>query len=247
MNLHILTVGTSILSNHGWRRGDPLPLKSSASSAVTSDPRRTSAELNALLHYVDRGTCDRVHLISTDTAEGGFCRDIVGSFLKDRGIQTEQGVQADLLPADTGDPCAAAAQLRDRIFSVARAAHERGDTVYLNLTGGLKSETAVAAATATLLSIAGIPVVAYYAHESMPEPVELPILSLRHDLLQRLHRDFTSSQRVSLRGPLDSQLETAQRERVIHVQRSADETPSTARLTEFGRFLMEHFAAPRSP
>jgi len=244
MNLHIVTVGTSILSNQGWKRGDRLPSKSSASSAVTSDPRQASAELNALLPYVERGACDRVHLISTKTSEGEFCRDIVGSFLKDRGIRTEQGVQADLLPVDTGDPYAAAAHLRDRIFSVARHAHERGDAVHLNLTGGLKSEAAVAAATATLLSIAGIPVNAYYTHESMPEPVELPILSLRHDLLQRLHRDFASSQSISLRGPLDSQLDTAERERVIRAQRGADGTPSTARLTPFGRFLVEHFATP---
>lgn len=246
MNLHIITVGTSILSNQGWGRGNPLPSKLSASSAVTSDPRRASAELNGLLHYLDRGACDRVNLISTNTPEGSFCRDIVGSFLKDRGIGTEQGVQADLLPADDGDPYAAAAHLRDRIFSVARAAHERGDAVYLNLTGGLKSETAVAAATATLLSIAGTPVIAYYAHESMTEPTELPLLALRHDLLSRLRADFASGW-MALRGPLDAQLETAQRERVIHVQRGAEGTPSTARLTDFGRFLVEHFAPPKSP
>lgn len=245
MNLHIVTVGTSILSNLGWQRPAPLPPKARADAAVAANPRQASAEINALLPYVERGLCQRVHLIATDTPEGRLCRDVVGAFLGNKRVQTELGTQADLLPGESGDPYAAAAHLRDRVFSVARAAHQRGDSVYLNLTGGLKSETAVAAATATLLDVAGIPVTAYYAHESMPEPVELPILSVGQDVLQRLARDFATDQWVALRGPLDSQLRTAERERVVRVQRSADGTPSTARLTDFGRFLVERFSASR--
>jgi len=236
-HLHLVTVGTSVLSNCGWKRGDPLPAKGETQRAVAVDPRKASAELNALLHYAELRMCDRVHLIATDTPEGRFCRDVVGAYAASKGIPTEQGVEADLLPADTADPYAAAAHLRDRIFAVAESAHERGDAIFLNLTGGLKAETAVAAAAATLLMIAGVPITAYYAHESMIEPVELPILSLRGDLLNRLRREFVSDH-VSLRAPLDAGLRVAERERIIQVQTNAEGVPSSARLTEFGRFLV---------
>lgn len=211
-------------------------------SAVAKDPRAASAELNALCYYVDAGRCDRVHLIATETPQGRMCREVVGGWLASRGIKTEQGVEADVLPADGADQYAAAARLRDRVFSVARSAHERGDAIFLNLTGGLKSQTAIAAATATLLTIAGIPVTAYYVHESMPEPVELPILSLGQGLLQRLSSNFASTSWTKWREPLDSNLRTAERERIINVQRHADGNPSSVRLTDFGRFLVDHFA-----
>lgn len=249
MNLHIVTVGTSILSNAGWRRGQPLPDRGDLQRALDQEPRRASAELNALLHYVNAGRCDRVHLIATDTLEGRFCRDLVGQWLHSQGIQNERGIEAELLAPSPNDPYAddpyeAAARLRDRIFSVAQSASLRNDSIYLNLTGGLKSETAVAAATATLLIIAGISLTAYYAHESMSEPVELPILSIRRDVLGQLSRDFASQEFIRIRYPLDSLLQIAERERIITVRDKTDGNPplARARLTDFGRFICSRFS-----
>lgn len=245
MNLHVVVVGTSVLSNNGWTRGRPLPDKTDLQRAVAQSPATASAELNALLHYVEAGRCDRVHLIATDTPEGRLCRDVVGRWLASRNIATEPGAQTDMLAADNGDPYAAAAHLRDRVFSVACNAHRRGDAVYLNLTGGLKSETAVAAVTATLLSLAGIAVTAYYMHESMTQPVELPILSLQSSVLDRLRRGFGSQDWLRMHGPLDDDLLIAERERLITVQTNAEGDPSSASLTGYGRFILDHFARER--
>jgi putative CRISPR-associated protein (TIGR02619 family) len=248
LNLHILMIGTSILTNRGWQRGDPIPENKEAIEGVTADPRRASAELNALLPYLDRGQCDRVHLIATDTPEGQYCRDVVGLYLRGRNIETQRGVEPDLLPAESGDPYAAAAYLRDRVFRVAITAHKRGDRVFLNMTGGLKAEVVVASVSATLLTLCDVPVTAYYMHQSMPDPIELPIASLRPENLRRLANDFPPGQQwISLRGPLGDHLRTAEREHYIHVQYNQENQPTSARLNDLARHMVGLFSCLSGP
>lgn len=236
--LHIVTVGTSLLNRAGWRRGQSLPDKNDLLNLLEADPRVNSAELNAMQPFIDRGECTSVHLLATDTPESQLCRHALGLHLRDRGIQTNKVDAGGLLTNAMGQAVdqksfhQAVRQLRDAIFRVADKAQKRGHTVFINATGGLKAETAVATLVAAELGIS-----AYYIHESMAEPVFLPTATLDPTLLKALAKiNADPGRRTRTLDPhMISRLE---REGLIKVQRKADGEMSNLRLTNYAKYLL---------
>lgn len=235
--LHVVTVGTSLLGNAGWKKGQRLPAKQALLDLLTADPRKHSAELNALVPFIERAQCQHVHLLATDTPDGRLCRDAIGQYLHNRHIATNQGDAAGLLPhalgraSDQDSFHRAACQFRDAVFRVADKARNRGRTVLINATGGLKAETAVATLVAAERGLG-----AYYIHESMTEPVFLPTAPLDPAILESLHALHQAKSRPPrLSADLLNRL---QREGLVKISRRADGQASSIRLTAYGKSLL---------
>lgn len=240
--LHIVPVGTSILTNYGWKNDAPLPEKDKLFDWLKDSPRERSAELNGLLWFAEKGMCTAVHLVATDTPTCRLCRDVLGDFLASRGIPTTgKGAEAqDMLPAsfeearDHESFYAAVRGFRELIFRVAARAKKRGEEVLVNTTAGLKVEVAVAALVAAELSIS-----AYYLHQTMKEPVFLPTAAVDAkalDLLRRLGRGYSRSR---LRGISESELEKLEREGLIAISRKQCGEISNVKLTEYGKSILK--------
>ena len=149
-------------------------LSSALLEYVGSDPRRASAELNALAAYLEeRGVelsravevVGEVHLLSSDTSSGSLAAWVLARYLEGLGVQTSvykiRGFQS-------GDYEAALENLRAAVKSLV----DRFGDVVLNLTGGFKAEVA---ALSVLAAESGLR--AYYIHESARRVVFLPTAS----------------------------------------------------------------------
>lgn len=236
--VHIVTVGTSLLTNSGWKPGRDLPAKKDLVARLNkNDPRALSAELNAVLPFVDRGPCTRVHLIATRTREGGLCRDAIQSFLQARRVQITGADTYGLLPETPGQTADQGAfnkgirDFREKVFRAVQKAKRDGAVVMLNATGGLKAEVAVAALIAAELRIP-----AYYLHQSMADPVFLPSIAVDPDLRAALRR-LASRKSASGRAGLEPHvLDRLVHEGLVKVSRRADGDVSSVRLTPYGRY-----------
>jgi putative CRISPR-associated protein (TIGR02619 family) len=235
--LHIVTIGTSLLANAGWRRGQRLPNKRVLGDLLKADPRKNSAELNALVPFIGRNECTRVHLISTDTPECQLCREAIGLFLRDQDIATNRDHATGLLSSwsnsiDQDSFYEAVRRFRDAVFRVADKARGDGVIVYLNVTGGLKAEIAVATLIAAELGLA-----AYYIHESMVEPVFLPTAPLDPIILKTLTKIQAT---VHHNPPLSTQeQDRLLREGLITVSHTAEGKVRHTRLTKYAKYLLK--------
>jgi len=236
--LHIVTVGTSLLQNCGWHPGESLPSESTLLTKLRSDPRKVSAELNALIPFLDQDHRIAVHLIATDTHVGRLACKVIGDFLKALPrIEVQKVEIKDLLP-DMDHSFnrtkfeVAVMRFRERIFSVAEKARNRGMDVFINATGGLKCEVAVATLVAAELSIS-----AYYIHQSMGEPVFLPTAAVDANSLSILKaieaRKFTRK-----KNQPEHDLLRLQREGLVTIQRDAFGEISSAKLTRYAKHLI---------
>ncbi|MFA7237278.1 MAG: putative CRISPR-associated protein [Phycisphaeraceae bacterium] len=238
--LHIVTVGTSLLLNNHWEHGHPLPRKQILLESLRNDPRKNSAELNALLHFIDRDECSRVHLLATDTPQGRLCGQTIGRYLHDRGIQTTDGKTIGLLSRSIELATSqvsfftAIRVFRDAVFRVAQKARRGGAVVFINATGSIKAETAVAAMVAAELKLS-----AYYIHQSMNEPVFLPTAALDPDALEIL-RGIGKPRHVPPKlAPRDQ--DRLQREGLIKLSLKADGQVSSIHLTAFAKHLLKPY------
>ena len=136
-----------------------------------TDPRRASAELNALAGYLQTRGLDleraseliaEVLLLASDTVSGSLAAGALADFLRERGlvvsVHSIRGFQS-------GDYDLALGNLKATVQSLV----ERHGDVLLNLTGGFKAEVA---ALSVLAAESGLR--AYYIHESSREVVFLP-------------------------------------------------------------------------
>jgi len=108
--LHIVSLGTSILSNlkalrekyeefgeipklgpdlEDWlkKRREDKELHEKAYQALVAEPYRLSAELNGMMEFLDNGEVDQVYLIATDTEAGRFCDELLSRFFRERKIE----------------------------------------------------------------------------------------------------------------------------------------------------------------
>ncbi len=136
-----------------------------------TNPRRASAELNALAGYLQTRGLDleraseliaEVHLLASDTVSGSLAAGALADFLRERGlvvsVHSIRGFQS-------GDYELALRNLKATVKSLV----DRYGEVMLNLTGGFKAEVA---ALSVLAAESGLR--AYYIHESSREVVFLP-------------------------------------------------------------------------
>ena len=179
----ICTVGTSLLTNRddrpwaGWnpRTPDPLPPTTDVAGWLTSaDLIKASAETNSL-QALELGEMDALALLHSDTSEGRFCADALGSLYRARWceVSPEQVGHLGFGPArfPTG-----LKSLVDVTLRLVHRGHEQGRQVLLCATGGFKAEIAFLNLLGALLQIEVV-----YIHELHRELVRLPRLPLTWD------------------------------------------------------------------
>ena len=235
MFLHLVTVGTSVVRNaerctdidenvrktlstwatappgsgedvEAGKRAYPASREFQAvMRCLASDPRRYSAELNALIGYLQRlaqqGVKDVNHVItlfSTDTGVGWFSARVLEGYLrskrfaeylsiilniKDHKIkEVRPPIRVENLGKDFSEGMInLIAKVRSEVErfrqDVGRGIGLENVRIVANLTGGFKPESGALLAIAGLIGIDSV----YYIHEVFRDVVELPILPLKID------------------------------------------------------------------
>ncbi|RLE54996.1 MAG: hypothetical protein DRJ40_09615 [Thermoprotei archaeon] len=194
---HVVTVGTSIVRNIAQELGEPyvrwsrsLPNspddveagnKASpgttefkrAYEVLTQNPRKYSAELNAMWNYLAKGRVEYVLLITTDSGTCYFCAKILEHYLRQiRNIPYVEATRVQKLGIDFEEGIH---NLLDILTTAIPQLRRAGYRVLLNATGGFKPETAVLYLYACLAGIDKV----YYIHELMKEVIELPTVPIQ--------------------------------------------------------------------
>ncbi len=200
---HIITCGTSILSNYNYNRSeeskinldfikslddskhDWLEIINKFFEFLKQNPERNSAEINSLSYFLKEGKVKKIYLICTDTNAGKLCANTLQKYFRNelkisdinfkeaRGFGTED-FEKGLL------------EIRDTILRLIRR-HENSHEIYLNATGGFKPESAM---MVLLGSLYQLPV--YYLYETSRKLVVIPPFPLLYieeiyiEILQKL-------------------------------------------------------------
>ena len=192
--LLIATVGTSLLTNRDGRpwtwshrnKEEPLPDPAVVDAwLATADPVKVSAEMNTL-HRRDIGETDRISFLHSDTPEGKYCSDRLGTYYDKKCREVRQRVLKALSYQDKNFAQSGLKSLISVTIQEIRYARERDLTPIFCATGGFKAEIAFLNLLGALLNIE-----VYYIHELHREEVLLPRLPLTWDtdyVLQ--HQDF---------------------------------------------------------
>jgi putative CRISPR-associated protein (TIGR02619 family) len=201
--LHIITVGTSILSNFGRIKNIKLPPFSDENfwsqkledktfheellKFLEENPKRYSAELNSLLSFLEKRKIEDFgnvyfYLIGTATSSGELCVTVLRNYLKKKGFR------------DLGEPKEVYGYFKelkeeeDRVESfqrglrellnatirLAKQKHQEGFKIYFNPTGGFKAHVIMLGLASTLT---GFPF--YYIHEEFRDVIEFYPLFLK--------------------------------------------------------------------
>ena len=186
--LHIVTVGTSLISNYakakGCGVGDALRRGQDVAAFLQQDPRAASAEINALdarTGFLAR-TPESIGatLVFSETAEGALAARTIAGFLRKRRVAVSLVKMKSLdLPGNSrADPATARQkaeaglrELRQRLIEhvVRMNKQHPGLAVEFNVTGGFKAEAAVLYDASRFLRAP-----AYYLHETFRTVVVLP-------------------------------------------------------------------------
>lgn len=192
--LHIITVGISLLTNYAKAGNVPLEKvlrrHKQLAEFLKADPRAACSEINSLdahIGFLRRKTKGlAVSLVSSATAgrESQLTARLIGNFLKQRGIEIAEIKLKDIgVPATVQADSTEAARLaeaglirlNDKLEAHVhklRKLHPRLEIAF-NATGGYKAETAILYGLGCEL---GIPV--YYLHESYRVPITLPVCAV---------------------------------------------------------------------
>ncbi len=133
---------------------------------LKQEPRRASAEINALQGYLDEVVgveVEKAHLLVSDTTAGKFVSNVLTRYLEeDMKIDVDRYVVKGFGSENFREA------LRNLVETV-RDIVKRSENVVLNLTGGFKAEIA---ALSALAAESGLK--AYYIHEKARKVVLLP-------------------------------------------------------------------------
>ncbi|OYT40747.1 MAG: hypothetical protein B6U89_01180 [Desulfurococcales archaeon ex4484_58] len=166
---------------------------------VYSDPKKYSAELNAILSYTEylhreQGVEEAIHefkLYTTDSWVCALCGHLIKSYLsmrkfKDVGIEHDVGnIDIEKIRGWGTNFWLAIIELIKELEKDLSNRKEY-DQVFINLTGGFKPETGFLIWASSLFGVD----LAYYIHENIREIVELPLIRTRiaHDYAEILER-----------------------------------------------------------
>ena len=192
--LHIVTVGISLLTNYA--KASNLPLEKvlrhhkQLAEFLKADPRAACSELNSLdartglLRKKSKGLAVSLVYSATAAKESHLAARLIGNFLKQRGVEVAEIKLKDIgIPANPqADPAHAARlaetgliRLYDKLEAhVQKMKQQHPDLeIALNATGGYKAETAILYGLGCEL---GVPV--YYLHETYRVAITLPVCSV---------------------------------------------------------------------
>lgn len=198
---HIITVGTSIITNAQKEKIAGLTGKEKVSDEnfwslkledknflyqlmqfVNQKPRIVSAELNTFLRVVKNKNPEEisVYLISTKTKIGEICKIVLENYLKESGYNLFTGFEISGYFWETqffnrefaeNEFKKDISELVDRLIYVAQKKKEEGYRVFFNPTGGLKAHV-ISCAIAGFLTNSEV----YYMNEEFKNVVFLPLL-----------------------------------------------------------------------
>ncbi|MBI2928888.1 MAG: putative CRISPR-associated protein [Verrucomicrobia bacterium] len=192
--LHVVTVGISLLTN--WGRASNLPLDTvlrrhkQLAEFLKADPRAACSEINSLdartglLRRRSKGLAVSLVYSATAGQESRLAARLIGNFLKQRGIEVTEIKLKDIgVPASPQAKPAEAARLAEaglmRLYDKLEAHIHKMRQLHpdleisLNATGGYKAETAILYGLGCDL---GLPV--YYLHETYRVPITLPVCAV---------------------------------------------------------------------
>jgi putative CRISPR-associated protein (TIGR02619 family) len=182
-NLHILSVGTSTLTNFARAKTSPNPPKSAA-AYVEAHHTQASAEINSLNaktnFLADTKAAKKlsISLIYSETTDGKKAATILKKFLKNRvaSIQMIPFVGIERAADQVYAPSVAQemaeqslSDLQEKLVKHLNKMNSRSETIHINITGGFKAEAAIIYFIGFHQSI---PV--YYLHESFKTCIHLP-------------------------------------------------------------------------
>lgn len=176
------TVGTSLLKNAGFSE------KSDVSDLVkflcSADPKRASAETNALSYLLQEG--DALVFLHSETEDGKLCAQALATYYSKKGHEARTVLVKDLSYRETDFRLRGLRSLVGKLFECIQEEERRGREVIINATGGFKAEGAYATLVGLLCNI---PV--YYIHEVFREIIPMPPLPIDWDYsLVAEHEDF---------------------------------------------------------
>jgi putative CRISPR-associated protein (TIGR02619 family) len=192
--LHLVTVGTSLLTNYA--KANNLPLEKvlrqhkQLAEFLKADPCAACSEINSLaartglLRKKTKELAVTLVYSATTGKESFLAARLIGNFLKQRGLEVAEVKLQDIgIPANPQVEPAAAARLAeaglvrlyDKLEAHVRKLRQKhpGLDIAFNATGGYKAETAIVYGLGCDL---GIPV--YYLHESYRVPITLPVCAV---------------------------------------------------------------------
>ncbi|MCG3152319.1 MAG: hypothetical protein GEEBNDBF_01613 [bacterium] len=189
MHHYICTVGTSLLTNAGWKPGADLPQAAALQAAIRQkSPQVASAELNTLLaHGVTAN--DSVALLHSDSADGRLAsRQLRTWLVQEHGMGEGRVTETQLGTLNLGS-----SRLRDGLRALVvsalneiKRAQQGHRTPILVATGGFKVESAYLALVGQLSHVGVV-----YIHERDRELLTLPPLPVTWDVEgMRPHEEF---------------------------------------------------------
>ena len=191
--LLITTVGTSLLTNRderpwewSFRDKGNLPDTDIVDAwLATADPAKASAEMNTP-HRRSIGEKDRISFLHSDTPEGKYCSERLGTYYADKCRAVKQCPLTALSYRNESFAQGGLKSLITVTLQEIRAARDLGLTPVFCATGGFKAEIAFLNILGALLNIE-----VYYIHELHREEVQLPRLPLTWDTEYVIqHQDF---------------------------------------------------------
>ena len=205
--LLITTVGTSLLTNRErpwswspWKK-DPLPDTDVVDEWLAeADPIQASAEMNTL-HRREIQQTDQIAFLHSDTDEGLYCSERLGTYYANRCRDVRQCPLEALSYRDESFAQRGLKSLISVTLAEIRYAHEKQLTPIFCATGGFKAEIAFLNLLGALLNIE-----VYYIHELHREEVKLPHLPLTWDtdyVLQ--HQAFFDWIKADIRKSLEAE------------------------------------------
>lgn len=268
-NVHVVSCGTSVLSNFVNRFRHRLPslppdvksvdqlvallnanraLAADAERVAHSDPYEFFAELKAMRPFLEKGEVDVAYLVSTNTPAAAISVRWLRRYLEGRGIQVDTGasfVGYEAGPAETEDErvTAFAADLqvlRAKTLAYVRRRRNAGDRVFIAAQGGFKPEAGI-----MMLVGAETQAVIYYVHELMNRTVVIPTMSYGGSVeplraIAEHGRQMAGPTATSLWKQYTPHFLAAERAYAIDVWRD-DATGEVVmiKLTDYGKFLVE--------
>ena len=197
---HIITCGTSILSNFNKledRKIDLFKIRSLKTSDfkwleikkhllefLKQDSRQNSAEINSLSYFLENNMVKKLYLICTDTKEGKLCANVLQDYFQEvEGITDINFKEAKGFGTENFEK--GLLEIRDTVLRLIKNHREKYD-IYLNATGGFKPESAV---LILLGSLYQVPI--YYIYETSRKLVFIPpfpILYIEEEYLKILQK-----------------------------------------------------------
>jgi putative CRISPR-associated protein (TIGR02619 family) len=216
--LHIITVGTSLITNYARYKGENFAppsdekfwseklkdedFKNKVLEFLRENPTRHSAELNAFLNFLKKKGYSNFkdigfYLIETATSAGELCGEIIRKYLKEQGFRDLgapkeiYGYFRQLAEEESREEkfLQGLKELLNTVLELIKKQASKGVKIYLNPTGGFKAHVIMLGIASALT---GVP--AYYINEYFNEVIELPPLMWKfskdeYKLLELLYKN----------------------------------------------------------